>query len=161
MASPCGSETWTHSPSLTLVGARLGKTEGSDERIVATRDRTWRTRAMWRRPDSERSQAGEILNFAGVPWDLRAKPGAAAAAAREGEAAEPGLAAPTKDKDIHYGENSSAPCPDSKFHKSTTSGYVSMRGQGRLVVSRSSARETPPALLPAEEVLRPSFPLAT
>ena len=77
--------------------------QGSDEHIVATREKVWRTRAIRRRPDSERFPVEEILNFAGVPWDLREKPGAAAAAPGQGEAAEPGLQVPTREKDIHYG----------------------------------------------------------
>ncbi len=44
-------------------GIWLGKAEGSDEHIVATREKVWRTRAIRRRPDSERFPVEEILNF--------------------------------------------------------------------------------------------------
>ena len=53
----------------------LGKTETSDEHLVADRNGTKRTRTVRRRPESERFSMEELLAFKGAPWDLKAAGG--------------------------------------------------------------------------------------
>ncbi|CAK0814821.1 unnamed protein product, partial [Prorocentrum cordatum] len=52
----------------------LGKTEVSDEHLVAGPTRTTRVRTVRRRPEGERFVLEELDKFAGVPWDMHRAP---------------------------------------------------------------------------------------
>ncbi|CAK0873283.1 unnamed protein product, partial [Prorocentrum cordatum] len=52
----------------------LGKTEVSDEHLVAGPTRTTRVRTVRRRPEGERFVLEELDKFAGVPWDMTVEP---------------------------------------------------------------------------------------
>ena len=75
-------------------GIWLGKTDRSDEHLVADPGSTKRYRVIRRRPVGERYDPRLFNTFAGLPWDLQAKP-------RRGDPAGPH---PWGGAEPHYGD---------------------------------------------------------
>ena len=55
-------------------GVWIGKTESSDEHLIADVEGTNRYRTVRRRPEKERWNVEAIHTFSGQPWDLKLKP---------------------------------------------------------------------------------------
>ena len=58
-----------------LSGVWLGKTEMSDEHLIADEKRTWRARAVRRKPEEDKFDDKILQTFKGAPWDMEANAG--------------------------------------------------------------------------------------
>ena len=81
-----GESIWARRPGPNLAkfdspwypAVWLGKTETSDEHLVADTKATRAVRTIRRRPEAERWDVEAFQTFAGAPWDLKLKPSAGA-----------------------------------------------------------------------------------